>query len=300
MKHLPLSLVSIVLVAGLAESQTQPPIVQPGAPGERSRAISAKEASDLAGTQYTEADVRFMQGMISQDAQALEMTALVATRAERDALRELAKSIELARSGDIPMMQEWLRGHGQTMTAADAHHAQGFEPLPGMATSSEMSRLEQARGLDFDRQFLELMLRHHRGALSMVEQFLAQAGAAQDPKLYDYATELASDHSSEMERMDSLLREILPDPRATLRPGFRDAGEAAFNLERVATLAKPDGFFDPLTPAGRPIPPEKRPGDDRKKKPEKPADAQAAAKAKEAAKRRRQRKKRTRSEGLLS
>jgi hypothetical protein len=117
----------------------------------------------------------------------------------------------------------------------------------------------------------------------MVEQFLAQPGAAQDPKLYDYATELVSDHGSEMESMDILLREMLPDPRASLRPGFRDAGEAALHLERVATLPKPDGFFDPLTPAGRPIPPEKRPGEDRrKKKPEKPADAQAASKTKEA------------------
>ena len=60
-------------------SPAQPPIVQPGAPGEPSRQISAAEASDLAGIKYAEADVKFMQGMISHHAQALEMTQLLDT-----------------------------------------------------------------------------------------------------------------------------------------------------------------------------------------------------------------------------
>ena len=67
------------LALGAASAHAQPPIVQPGAPGEPSRTISAAEASDLAGIRFTEADVRFMQGMISHHAQALEMTALLDT-----------------------------------------------------------------------------------------------------------------------------------------------------------------------------------------------------------------------------
>jgi hypothetical protein len=47
------------------------------------------------------------------------------------------------------------------------------------------------------------------------------------------------------------------DPRVGLKGGLRDAGEAAFNLERVASLPKPEGFFDPKAPAGNPAPPER-------------------------------------------
>ena len=47
------------------------------------------------------------------------------------------------------------------------------------------------------------------------------------------------------------------DPRVGLKPGLRDAGEAASNMELVATLPKPEGFFDPKAPAGTPTPPER-------------------------------------------
>ncbi|HJZ75305.1 MAG TPA: hypothetical protein VKE51_26405, partial [Vicinamibacterales bacterium] len=50
-----------------------PPIVQPGAPGEASKVISAAAASDLSKVDYTGADIKFMQGMIGHHAQALEM-----------------------------------------------------------------------------------------------------------------------------------------------------------------------------------------------------------------------------------
>jgi hypothetical protein len=48
-----------------------------------------------------------------------------------------------------------------------------------------------------------------------------------------------------------------PDPRSNLKAGLRDAGTAAWHLELVASLPKPDGFFDPLAPAGLPTPPER-------------------------------------------
>jgi hypothetical protein len=56
------------------------------------------------------------------------------------------------------------------------------------------------------------------------------------------------------------------DPRVGLKPGFRDAGEAARNLELVAAVPKPEGFFDPAAPAGGPIPPEKDPEEEEKEK----------------------------------
>ena len=244
------------LLTGATGSAAQPPIVQPGAPGEPSRAISAAEASDLAGIRFAEADVKFMQGMISHHAQALEMTALVAARSGRDAMRRLAQRIELSQEDEIAMMQEWLRSRGQAVSAMDAHHAAGWEPMPGMLTKAESDRLAAARAVEFDRLFLELMIKHHQGALTMVEGLLAQRGAAQDSQLFAFTSEITSDQSMEIDRMDAMLAVLSPDPRVDLAAGFHDAGQAARHMALVATLPKPEGFYDPNIPAGRPMPAE--------------------------------------------
>ena len=249
-------IVAAFMPIGAAESQTPPPIVQPGAPGEPSRLLSAEEASDLAGIQFGEADVKFMQGMISHHAQALEMTELLATRSERDVMHKLAKRIEISQEDEIKMMQEWLRARDQEVTDVDAHHAHGAELMPGMLTDEEMSQLDGARAVAFDRLFLELMVKHHRGALTMVEDLLSQRGAAQDSQLFAFTSDITADQSMEIDRMGTMLAGLSIDPRAHLKAGFRDAGEAMLNLERVATLPKPDGFFDPHAPAGLPMPPE--------------------------------------------
>ena len=122
------------LSLGAFGSRGQPPIVQPGAPGEPSRVISADEASDLAAIRFTDADVKFMQGMIPHHAQALEMTELLETRTASDAMRQMARRIELSQEDEIAMMQDWLRARGQAVTAIDVHHAPDWEPMPGMLT----------------------------------------------------------------------------------------------------------------------------------------------------------------------
>ncbi len=265
---------------GTVEAQTEPPIVQPGAPGEPSRQISAEEASDLAGILYTEADVKFMQGMISHHAQALEMTELLASRSEREVMHTLAKRMELSQEDEIKMMQEWLRSHDQEVTAVEAHHAHGAVLMPGMLTAEQMGRLEQARAIEFDQAFLELMIKHHQGALIMVENLLAQQGAAQDSAIYGFTSDIVADQSMEIDRMGGMLAELSSDPRVHLKAGFRDAGEAALNLELVATLPKPEGFFDPHAPAGLPVPPE--PGDEESEEPEGDADGETEDEGEEA------------------
>ena len=238
---------------GAADSHGQPPIVQPGAPGEPSRQISAEEASDLAGIQFTDADVKFMQGMISHHAQALEMTTLLAARSERDVMHRLAQRIALSQDDEITMMQEWLRARGLAVPERDAHHAQDAELMPGMLTVEKITRLEQARAIAFDGLFLELMIEHHRGALTMVEDLLAQRGAAQDSQLFAFTSDITADQSMEIDRMDAMLAGLSSDPRVYLRAGFRDAGQAAWNMELVSALPKPEGFYDPRAPAGRPM-----------------------------------------------
>ena len=260
---LKISCVAAATVATIAVnaplSPAQPPIVQPGAPGEPSRQISAAEASDLAGIRYSEADVKFMQGMISHHAQALEMTQLLDTRTQRDLMRRLAQRIELSQEDEIAMMQNWLRARDEAVTERNDHHAADTEPMPGMLTPEEMNRLQQAQAGEFDLLFLEFMIKHHRGALTMVETLLSQRGTAQDSQLFAFTSDITSDQSMEIDRMDVMLSELSPDPRVNLKAGLNDAGEAALNMVLVATLGKPEGFYDPYAPMGLPTPREDDP-----------------------------------------
>jgi uncharacterized protein (DUF305 family) len=188
-----------------ARVEAGPPIVQPGAPGESSRVIAAAEAVDLSRVQYTVADVQFMQGMISHHAQALEMTALLRSRSESEDMRKLGLRIELSQADEIDMMQGWLRTRGEEAPDVHAHHAHGATLMPGMLTPEEMGRLAEAKGTAFDSLFLELMIKHHEGALIMVEDLLSQPGAAQDSDIFAFTSDITADQSMEIARMGAML-----------------------------------------------------------------------------------------------
>ncbi|MBX3705197.1 MAG: DUF305 domain-containing protein [Pseudomonadales bacterium] len=236
-----------------APALSQPPIIQPGAPGEPARELSADEAIRIAVTRFSPADVRFMQDMIPHHHQALEMAALAPARTNRAALLEIARRIDASQSGEIGFMQEWLAARGQPApdpadhSAMHAHHT-----MAGMATPEQMAALAAARATEFDRLFLELMIRHHDGALKMVEKLLEQPGSAFDPVLYEFTTSITNDQSTEIERMNALLVTLSTDPRAGLAAGLEDAGEAILHLRKLATLPRPPGFFDPDNPAELP------------------------------------------------
>ena len=246
--------VSILIITNQGIAQV--PIIQPGPPGQPARIITAEEAANLASIQYSAGDVMFLQGMISHHAQAMEMSVLVESRSSREALELLAQRINLSQEDEISMMQGWLQDRDLEAPALDAHHTEGYELMPGMLTDEEMAELEAAEGAEFDTLFLEFMIEHHLGAIEMVENLLDQQGAAQDPILYEFTSDVTSDQGSEIERMDAMLAGFSPDPRVNLSAGFRDAGEAALNLQLVASLPKPAGFFDPDNPSGLPNRPE--------------------------------------------
>lgn len=228
----------------------QVPIIQPGAPGQQSRLITVEEASALAGMEYSLGDIQFLQGMIPHHAQAKEMSALAESRTNNEAILAVAARITLSQDDEIVMMQDWLGDRGLEVTAEDAHHQSGFMRMAGMLTDEEMAALAAARGSEFDRLYLESMIQHHQGALEMVEDLLDQRGSVQDPLLYEFTSDVTSDQTSEIERMVTLLASFSSDPRVGLAAGFRDAGEASLNMQLVATLPKPAGFFDPERPSG--------------------------------------------------
>ena len=185
-----------------------PPIVQPGAPGEASRVITAEQAADLSRVQHTPADVRFMQNMIGHHAQAIEMTGLLSERTRREDMRLLGKRIELSQADEITMMRNWLAARGQPLPAAHAHHAPDAPPMPGMLSAAEMSRLRAAQGAEFDRLFLEYMIKHHDGALTMVKELLATPGAGQESDIFAFASDVDADQRMEIDRMDAMLKEL--------------------------------------------------------------------------------------------
>lgn len=257
----------IIATAGTAAAQ-QAPIIQPGAPGQASRTLEGREASRIADNRYSADDVKFMQDMILHHGQAVQMAALVADRTNTRAVRDVSSRIDASQADEIEFMRGWLRergepeptpGHGHATTGMD-HSGHGGEPMahsahvgmPGMATADQMAALAAAEGLEFDRQFLQRMIAHHEGAVKMVADLLARSGSAYDPVLYRFANDVTNEQQAEINRMAALLRESSPDPRTSLRAGFRDAGQAASNMELIASLPKPAGFFDPSNPEGLP------------------------------------------------
>jgi uncharacterized protein (DUF305 family) len=185
-----------------------PTIVQPGAPGQATRAISAGAAVDVSHVQHTPADVRFMQGMIGHHAQALEMTALLASRTASENMRKLALRIDASQADEIRMMQGWLKTRGLPVPDEHAHHMQGAMLMPGMLTPEDMDRLSAGKGAEFDRLFLQFMIKHHEGALVMVKELFSTPGAGQESEIFAFASDVDADQRMEIDRMTAMLREF--------------------------------------------------------------------------------------------
>ncbi len=252
------------LVAGAAHAQDVP-IVQPGAPGQAVKSLSATEAVEIAKNTFSEDDVAFMTNMIPHHTQAVELANLVEGRTNTPDLVEISGRIKASQADEIEFMRNWLKERGQSAPGATgghgahaghggAGHVMTEEMMlrMGMASQDQLAQLAAAKGTAFDKLFYELMIRHHEGAVTMVEDLHDLPGSAYDPVLFEFTNDIVSDQTKEIERMNGLLTGLSADPRAGLTPGFRDAGEAISNMKLLAALPKPTGFFDPANPVGLP------------------------------------------------
>ena len=235
-----------ILVSAPALAQTAP-IVQPGAVGQPVKTLTADEATALAAATYAPADAMFMQGMIVHHQQAVDMAALVADRTNKEEIVAVSGRINSSQEDEIKFMTEWLSEKGEPLRMEGMGHASHMGMM-GMATPAQMEQLAAARGTNFDRLFLELMVRHHMGAIDMVDDLIGQPGTASDPVFLEFTDEVKNDQNAEIERMNAVLASLSNDPRATLTAGLTDAGQAISNLRMVAALPKPTGFFDPANP----------------------------------------------------
>lgn len=194
--------------APLAVAQSASGAPPPGAPSDSARAGAPERSGAPPRARHTEADVRFMQGMVPHHAQALDMAALVPDRTTRRDVRLLAERIAVSQADEIAWMTRWLHDHDAEAPADHGahHHGAGHDALmPGMLTPEEMEGLAATSGPEFDRLFLLLMIRHHRGALVMVRELLATPGAAQATEVFRFASDVEADQQADIRRMHAML-----------------------------------------------------------------------------------------------
>jgi uncharacterized protein (DUF305 family) len=166
---------------------------------------------------YTDADVDFMAGMIPHHAQAVIMAGWAPSHGARTDVAVLCERIVVAQRDEIAMMQTWLQDRGQTVPdATSTRHRMkmnGVEHdmlMPGMLTDEEMAALDRARGQEFDHLFLIGMIKHHQGAIDMVDVLFKAYGAAQDETVFRFASDVYADQSIEIDRMNKMLEEGQP------------------------------------------------------------------------------------------
>ena len=189
-----------------------PNIVQPGAPGEPTRKLSAEELTRMPDTRHTRADVEFMQEMIHHHWQAILMTNWVRRRTASRDIPLLAERMKISQESETELMQRWLKARGIEPRDASDHrghdHGTGKGLPPGMLTIDELGRLFTADGRRFDRLFLRYMIRHHQGALVMVQQLRRSSGSGAEPELDAFTRHVEADQAIEIGRMQDLLAKL--------------------------------------------------------------------------------------------
>ena len=244
-------LMTITLMIGYASVNAEVPILQPGAPGNPTKELDPETAIAIADSSYTAADVEFLQGMIVHHYQAFLMSEMAPSRTNNQTILDLAGRIDASQIDEIDFMENWLAERGKSIPDPTLMGHSHHHKMMGMATPEQMNKLEASNSTDFDRLYLNLMIRHHDGAIDMVDRLNEFPGSAYDPQLYEFVTDLENDQAVEIERMNGILISLSDDPRAGLKPGVYDAGIAILNMELTASLKKPTGFFDPDNPLER-------------------------------------------------
>jgi uncharacterized protein (DUF305 family) len=175
---------------------------------------SSPTTSQSVAQAHNQPDVAFAQNMIPHHAQAIAMSRLAAQRAVSPQLKDLAARIQAAQQPEIDQMSGWLRAWHEPVPATDSpmsgteqgemgqmdHDASG--PLPGMMSGDQMQQLEQATGPEFDRMFLQMMITHHQGAITVAQTELR---AGQNPAARQLAQRIIDSQQREITEMQALL-----------------------------------------------------------------------------------------------
>jgi uncharacterized protein (DUF305 family) len=205
------SRVAAVIMAAALAAAPQASVRAQG--GQATPPADPKPRPDLVRQPYNQADVNFISGMIPHHAQAVIMAGWAPSHGARADVRILCEKIVVAQRDEITFMRNWLRDRGQevpdaTSTKHKMKMGDGMEHdmlMPGMLTDEEMAALDKARGPEFDHLFLIGMIKHHQGAVNMVNDLFAANGSMQDDDIYKFASDVFADQSTEIERMQQML-----------------------------------------------------------------------------------------------
>jgi uncharacterized protein (DUF305 family) len=192
------------LAAAVTMVASIPAVAQGGHGQHHDHAAGMPPVTIPAGSMITEADVRFMQGMIAHHAQAVVMSRMAAKNGASPRVLKLAQKIDLAQAGEIALMQDWLRAYSQFVP--DTSSWRGMT-MAGMLTTAQLTQMEASRGAEFDRLFLTLMIKHHEGALSMVADLLKTPRAGQEVDINVFANDVETTQTAEI----GLMRQMLLD-----------------------------------------------------------------------------------------
>jgi uncharacterized protein (DUF305 family) len=203
-----------------ASGQSGAVTVQPGAPGQNSKVISAAGAAKLPPA--SDADVNFMQGMIMHHGQAVEMTSLIAARSKNPEVKAIGAKISLSQTDELKFMKNWLKARGKSeempmdmdmggmdMSKMSSKDMADMMPrMPGMLSPLQMNALRNSSGAQFDHLFLAGMIQHHTGALTMVKDLFDTSGAGQDADLFNFATDVDNTQRAEIKIMQDMLSDM--------------------------------------------------------------------------------------------
>jgi uncharacterized protein (DUF305 family) len=217
--RIPTALIALAVLAACSSASQQAtqsskppnPVVMKG-----DSAAIANAKPDKTRYQATEADINFMSGMIHHHSQAIVMARMAPTHGASSSIQTLAGRIINAQTDEISLMSQWLRDHnqpvpvpnpkGMTMKMGGEEHVM---LMPGMLTEEQMKQLEAAKGPEFDKLFLTLMMQHHNGAVSMVKELFGTYGAGLDETVFKLASDVNTDQTTEIARMQRMLFDLM-------------------------------------------------------------------------------------------
>lgn len=152
---------------------------------------------------HNQADISFAQDMIPHHAQAIQMARLAPDRAQSPQVKELASRIEQAQDPEIEAMTAWLQAWGAPVPpTGESGGGHGGGMGAGGMDPQRMRQLEQATGAEFDRLFLQMMIKHHDGA---IETARAELGNGQNPEAKQLAQQIIDAQQAEIQEMSALL-----------------------------------------------------------------------------------------------
>jgi uncharacterized protein (DUF305 family) len=158
-----------------------------------------------AGALYTKADVEFMQGMIAHHSQAIVMSRMAESHGANPQVLKLSNKIDQSQVPEIRIMQAWLQRNNQFVPDTSSWHS---VMMSGMLTAAQLTELDAAKGADFDRAYLRLMIQHHAGALKMVNDLFNTPLAGQEVDVNVFANDVVTVQTVEIGIMQKLYAQV--------------------------------------------------------------------------------------------